>query len=65
MCEYCNDEWTVRTHIETRDGHEIELDNDNDLIINLDFDMSEEVYIYEDFILLEINFCPWCGRSLE
>ncbi|EAC6234764.1 hypothetical protein EIM30_07085 [Listeria monocytogenes] len=58
MCEYCNDQRTVRTHIETSGGHEIEIDNDNDFSITLDLDISE------DFIWIEIKYCPWCGRSL-
>lgn len=26
MCEYCNDDCKVRIHLETPEGHEIEID---------------------------------------
>ncbi|AAY53232.1 gp47 [Listeria phage P35] len=59
MCEYCNDDYTVRSHLETPEGHEIEIDKENDLSITLDLDISE------DFIWIEIKYCPWCGRKLS
>ncbi|EAC5530968.1 hypothetical protein LT01_00515 [Listeria monocytogenes] len=59
MCEYCNDDCKARTHIEMPEGHKIEIDNENDISIQADFDA------YRDYLYFKIDYCPWCGRSLE
>ncbi|EAD0075984.1 hypothetical protein NB69_05190 [Listeria monocytogenes] len=59
MCEYCEETYRKRGEIITEEGHEIYIDEDNDISINIDFESSM------DYLYFEINYCPWCGRKLE
>ncbi|EAC6357039.1 hypothetical protein G6H11_002841 [Listeria monocytogenes] len=59
MCEYCEENYRKRGEIITEEGHEIYIDEDNDISINLDFEAGM------DYLYFEIKYCPWCGRSLE
>ncbi|MBC2040779.1 hypothetical protein [Listeria marthii] len=59
MCEYCDDDYRSRRAIELSEGHEIEIDKDNDLSITIALDITD------DQLWLEIKYCPWCGRELE
>ncbi|AWN07876.1 hypothetical protein ACWKH1_000800 [Listeria monocytogenes] len=58
MCEYCDDDCRSRRTIELSEGHEIEIDKENDLFITVKPGWEEER------IFLEIYYCPWCGRAL-
>ncbi|EAC4171331.1 hypothetical protein SH48_13860 [Listeria monocytogenes] len=59
MCEYCNDRWPRREGVRTSDGHVVKLSAENNLVTTLHYDG------WEDYVFVDINNCPWCGRELE
>lgn len=61
MCKYCKADYK-NVEIDTKKSDfEVEIDEDG---LNIYFQQGNMYENYSDSVVIKINYCPMCGRSL-
>ena len=62
MCKHCDSKFNNVELNNKKSDFEIEIDEDG---LNIYFNQGNAYENYSDSAIIDINYCPMCGRKLE